>query len=110
LGRPPIDPSGPWTTALVAVTVLGVVGTGIATFLFNKLVQDQGSLFATMTINLTPMGAFLWGWGMGETVTPVQMIALLGVLTMVIVVQFGAASSPNASARADAAIDEELVP
>ena len=110
VGRPPVNEAAPWAIALLAVTVLGVVGTGLATFLFNKLVREQGSLFATMTINLTPLGAVLWGWSMGEEVTSTQIVALLGVLVMVIIVQFGAARSPSPSAKADAAVDEELLP
>lgn len=110
VGRPPINEAAPWGVALLAVTVLGVVGTGLATFLFNTLVQEQGSLFATMTINLTPLGAVLWGWTMGEDVTVIQIVSLLGVLVMVSIVQFGAARSPSPTANADAAVDEELMP
>lgn len=110
VGRPPVDVTAPWGIALAAVVVLGVVGTGLATFLFNKLVREQGSLFATMTINLTPLGAVLWGWASSEQVTATQVLALLGVLVMVIIVQFGAAQSSSPSANADAAVEEELLP
>ena len=78
-------------TALAAVAILGVVGTGIATFLFNRLVQQQGPLFAAMTTNLVPIGAVLWGSADGEHITVIQVIALVGVLIMVTYVQFGAA-------------------
>lgn len=78
-------------TALLAVAVLGVVGTGIATFLFNRLVQQQGPLFAAMTTNLVPIGAVLWGRADGEQITVTQNVALIGVLIMVTYVQFGAA-------------------
>lgn len=78
-------------TALVAVAILGVVGTGIATFLFNRLVQQQGPLFAAMTTNLVPIGAVLWGRADGERITVTQTIALVGVLIMVTYVQTGAA-------------------
>ncbi len=110
VGRPPVDVTAPWGIALAAVVVLGVVGTGLATFLFNKLVREQGSLFATMTINLTPLGAVLWGWASSEQVTATQVFALLGVLVMVVIVQFGAAQSSSPSANADAAVEEELLP
>lgn len=110
VGRPPLDATAPWGIALVAVAVLGVVGTGLATFLFNKLVREQGSLFATMTINLTPLGAVMWGWASSEVVTWTQVFALLGVLVMVLIVQFGAAQSPSPSAKADAAVEDELLP
>ena len=110
VGRPPVDAAAPWGVAIMAVAVLGVIGTGLATFLFNKLVREQGSLFATMTINLTPLGAVLWGWASSEVVTGTQIVALLGVLAMVVIVQFGAAQSSSPSANADAAVEEELLP
>jgi len=78
-------------TALLAVAILGVVGTGIATFLFNRLVQQQGPLFAAMTTNLIPIGAVLWGRADGEQISSTQVIALIGILAMVTYVQFGAA-------------------
>ena len=85
-----------WPIALAAVATLGVAGTGIATLLFNKLVQDQGPLFASMTTNLIPIGAVLWGWSDGEHITPPQIAALAGILLMVTIVQFGSAQRPVA--------------
>lgn len=79
------------SSAITAVIVLGVVGTGIATYLFNRLVQQQGPLFAVMTTNLTPIGAVLWGRAYGEAISTIQVIALIGILVMVTYVQFGAA-------------------
>lgn len=85
-----VDPKD-WPIALAAIVTLGIAGTGIATLLFNKLVQDQGPLFATMTINLVPVGATLCGLADREKITPLQIAALIGILVMVTVVQFGAA-------------------
>ena len=87
--------SNDWPIALGAVIALGVAGTGIATLLFNKLVQDHGPLFAAMTTNLIPVGAALWGWIDGEVITPRQIAALIGILVMVTIVQFGAAQLPT---------------
>ena len=78
-------------SALVAVAILGVVGTGIATFLFNRLVQQQGPLFAGMTTNMVPIGAVLWGCADGEQISVIQLVALTGILVMVAIVQVGAA-------------------
>ena len=74
-------------SALLAVATLGIVGTGIATFLFNRLVQEQGPLFAGMTTNMVPIGAVLWGGADGEAISLLQMVALLGILIMVTFVQ-----------------------
>jgi len=81
-----------WTTAFVSLLFLGVVGTGLATLLFNKLIREHGPLFAGMTTNLVPLGAVLVGWFDGESVTPWQVAALVGILAMVTLVQFRAAS------------------
>ena len=77
--------------ALGSVALLGVVGTGIATFLFNRMVQQQGPLFAAMTTNLVPVGAFMWGQADGERISAMQVVALVGILAMVTFVQVGAA-------------------
>ena len=77
--------------AVAAVVVLGVIGTGLATFLFNRLVQEQGPLFAAMTTNLIPIGAVMWGHADGEQISSTQIAALCGLLAMVSYVQFGSA-------------------
>jgi drug/metabolite transporter (DMT)-like permease len=78
------------TTAIGSLLFLGIVGTGISTFLFNRLIQHHGPLFAGMVTNLVPIGALLWGWADHERVTLLQVAALVGLVSMVTVVQFGA--------------------
>lgn len=78
-----------------ALAILGILGTGIATWLFNHLVIEQGPLFAAMVTNLAPLGAVAWGLADGETVTLRQILALLGVLSMVALVQYKAAAPPK---------------
>lgn len=84
--------------AVAAMLLLGIVGTGLAMFLFNKLIHEQGPLFAGMVTNLVPVGAVLWGWADHERVTPLQIIALVGLLVMVAIVQFGAATRSSDTA------------
>ena len=72
---------------VASVVVLGVLGTGLAVFLFYKLILSQGPLFAGMVAYLIPVGALLWGWADGERITLLQVSALAGVLAMVAVVQ-----------------------
>lgn len=84
-----------------SLAFLGIIGTGVATFLFNKLVREQGPLFAGMTTNLVPLGAVLFGWLDAEQVTWSQGLALAGIVAMVTLVQFRAAgSSPPPSSVA----------
>lgn len=89
---PPPPSSASYQTALISVAFLGIVGTGLATFVFNQLIRDHGPLFAGMTTNLVPLGAVLWGWLDEERVSLFQWIAVFGVLAMVALVQYGAAS------------------
>ncbi|MCG3180073.1 MAG: hypothetical protein BIFFINMI_02427 [Phycisphaerae bacterium] len=74
-----------------AILVLGVVGTGLAQFMFYRLIRDHGPLFAGMVTYLIPVTAVAIGWLDGERVTPLQLFSLCGVLAMVIVVQWGGA-------------------
>lgn len=78
--------------AAISLAFLGIVGTGIATFVFNRLVRDHGPLFAGMTTNLVPLGAVLIGWFDAEQVSTLQFVALAGIVGMVTLVQFRGAS------------------
>ena len=81
-------PREAWWLGFAALAVLGVIGTGLATYWFNQLVQDHGPLFAGMVTNLVPIGAVLWGWVDHEQITPRQITALSGIVVAVSVVQF----------------------
>lgn len=83
--------------AAISLAFLGIVGTGIATFVFNILVRDHGPLFAGMTTNLVPLGAVLFGWLDAEQVSPLQVGALLGIVAMVTLVQYRAAGPARSS-------------
>lgn len=77
----------PW--AIAAMAWMGVIGTGIATYLFFKLIHDHGPLFAGMVTYVIPVIAILWGAADRERFTVTQLAALAGVLAMVAVVQYG---------------------
>ena len=77
-------------TALSCVSLLGMVGTGIALLIFIRLLQSRGPLFASMVTYIVPAVALLLGSLDGEQVTPLQIGALCGVLAMVAIVQWPA--------------------
>jgi drug/metabolite transporter (DMT)-like permease len=81
--------------AIASLALLSVVGTGVTTLLFNKLIREHGPLFAGMTTNLVPLGAVLLGWLDAEQVTWQQIGALVGIVAMVTLVQFRAAGAPR---------------
>ncbi|HET6426634.1 MAG TPA: DMT family transporter [Planctomycetaceae bacterium] len=80
-----------WEVAWGSVALLGVVGTGFATCLFNRLIQEEGPLFAAMVTNLVPLFAMAWGFADAEQISLRQLIAVMGVLLMVLLVQYGSA-------------------
>jgi drug/metabolite transporter (DMT)-like permease len=81
-----------WRIAFWSLAVLAVVGTGVATYVFNHLVRRHGPLFAGMTTNVVPLGAVVWGWIDGEPISQSQFVAMLGILAMVSLVQYGGAA------------------
>jgi drug/metabolite transporter (DMT)-like permease len=96
--------SDDWVSALAALLFLGVVGTGLATLLFNKLIREHGPLFAGMTTNLVPVGAVLIAWLDAEQISVWQGVSLIGILVMVALVQYRAATPIK---RIDAARSED---
>jgi len=67
-----------------AVALLGIVGTALALILFNQLVKDTNTIFASSVTYLIPLVAIAWGLLDGEHVTVSQiscaLIMLGGVL------------------------------
>jgi drug/metabolite transporter (DMT)-like permease len=91
--KSPVATASDWWIAWLAIAFLGVVGTGLATYWFNQLIQDHGPLFAGMTTNLVPVGAVLWGWADQEHISLRQGMALIGIIVSVAWVQLGAGHS-----------------
>ncbi len=92
--------AGQLAIAGLAVGVLGMIGTGLATWMFYVLVTRRGPLFAGMVTYLVSSIAVMWGWVDGEPVTRRQIVALAGVLAMVALVQWpGRPAKPGAATR-----------
>jgi len=72
----------------LSLVLLGVLSTGTASVMFNRLIRERGPLFAGMTNNLVPVGAVIAGWLDAERVSLLETVALAGVVTMVALVQF----------------------
>jgi len=65
--------------ALAATSVLGIVGTSIATILFYYLVKQSGMLFGSMVTYGIPVVAVAWGVWDGESLNLTQ-IGCLGLI------------------------------
>ncbi len=68
-------------TSTGASSILGVFGTAIATILFYVLLKRAGVLFSSMVTYGVPFVAVLWGLLAGETISLLQMIGLLIILS-----------------------------
>ncbi len=70
-------------TSLMYISILAIVGTGIAKVLFNKLVQISTPVFASSVTYTIPVVALIWGLLDGEKFTFYQIMAtgiiILGV-------------------------------
>lgn len=86
-------------TALSAVLWLGVLGTGLTNWLFVRLVQSHGPLFAGMVTYVVPLVALVWGAIDRQAITTMQLIAIGGVLAMVALVQYGGGQKEEAAAE-----------
>ncbi|MGK0288871.1 MAG: drug/metabolite transporter (DMT)-like permease [bacterium] len=73
--------------AVFSVLVLGVLGTGIAAYLFLTLIQKDGPLFAGMVTYVIPVIAIVWGWLDSEKITSIQLISMAGIIFSVFLVQ-----------------------
>lgn len=99
-GVKPVGGAALWQ-ALLVLAWLGIIGTGIATVMFYHLIQTRGPLYAGMVTYLIPIGAVVWGWVDGETVTPAQLAALAGVFLAVAMVQWKKKANDEAGMRKD---------
>lgn len=87
LGTEPVRLSSSFGIAAASVAVLGLLGTGLATVMFYRLIQRRGPLFAGMVTYVVPLGAVGWGWLDAERVTLLQLLGLGAVLSLVVMVQ-----------------------
>jgi drug/metabolite transporter (DMT)-like permease len=87
-------------SAVIYLVLLGMVGSGVSTMAFNWMVLEKGPLFAGMTTYVVPVLALLWGTVDGETIRPVQMVAIAGALGMVALVQSGRPETDESEAPA----------
>jgi len=69
-----------YAMSTLASSILGILGTALASVLFYILVKKAGGLFASLVTYGIPFIAILWGVYYGEKVTGMQVIALAIIL------------------------------
>lgn len=68
------------------ISILAVVGTGIALMLFNRVIQMTSAIFASSVTYFIPIIALLWGILDGETFKPGFILFVLLVIIGVLMV------------------------
>lgn len=94
----PVEPHD-WGLAMISMLLLAVLSTGLATLMFLRMVKDQGPLFAGMVTYVIPIVALAWGQYDSERLTTLQVGAIMGVLSMVALVQWRAAGANQPQAE-----------
>lgn len=94
--QPTVDAMTMWV-AIACIAALGILGMGVANTIFYSLIQKHGPVSASTVTYLMPLFVVGWGWVDGEAVTIQQIIALLGILGMIALVQHPTPNPPNTS-------------
>jgi drug/metabolite transporter (DMT)-like permease len=71
---------------LGGVLLLGILGTAIATVIFNKIIQLAGPLFTSSVTYLIPVVAVGWGLLDGEEFIWLHYISMLAIISGVYIV------------------------
>lgn len=69
-----------YTVSTFASSILGIVGTALASIIFYVMVKRAGGLFASLVTYGIPFVAIGWGIYYGESIMPLQILALLIIL------------------------------
>lgn len=88
-----------WASATLSLVLLGLLGTGACIGLFVNLVQQRGPLFAGMVTYIVPVVALGWGFVDGEYISLTQVLAIVGILAMVALVQMSQTGTVPEAAR-----------
>ncbi len=72
--------------SLFYIAILGMIGTGAALIVFNKLIQISDPVFSTSVTYLVPIVALSWGFLDGENFTFFQLLSGVVILLGVVIV------------------------
>lgn len=61
--------------SLVYISILSIIGTGLAKIMFNKLIQISTPIFSSSVTYLIPIVAIMWGVWDGEKVSFIQIFS-----------------------------------
>ncbi len=79
---------GSWT-GIGAMAILAVLGTAIALMIFNKMVKETSTIFASSVTYLIPLIAIIWGLTDGEVLAVSQVVCALTMLGGIFLINRG---------------------
>ena len=86
----------PSTTSVAALVVLGVIGTGVATMIFFRLIAGAGATFTSLINYLIPLFGVVWGWAvLAERLPAAAYLGLALILSGVALVNRKARARPE---------------
>lgn len=83
--RPAINSPHFWSS-LLAILALSLFGSVLSLFVYNSLIHHTSAIFATSVTYIIPVFALMWGILDGETLSPLQVISMIIILTGVYIV------------------------
>jgi drug/metabolite transporter (DMT)-like permease len=75
--------------AFFYISILGIIGTAMAVFLFNGIIKNSSALFASSVTYLIPIVAVIIGFYFSEEITWNQVGSMVIVLLGVFIVNYG---------------------
>ena len=75
--------------AFFYISILGIIGTAMAVFLFNGIIKNSSALFASSVTYLIPIVAVIIGFYFSEEITWYQVGSMAIVLLGVFIVNYG---------------------
>jgi drug/metabolite transporter (DMT)-like permease len=75
--------------AFLYISILGIIGTAMAVFLFNGIIKNSSALFASSVTYLIPIVAVIIGFYFSEKITWNQVGSMAIVLLGVFIVNYG---------------------
>lgn len=73
----------------IAISILAIVGTAFAVFLFNGIIQASSALFASSVTYLIPIVAVIIGTFFEEHIHPAQILSMFIVISGVLLANYG---------------------
>ncbi len=85
--------------SILAGSILGALGTALASIWFYMLVKEAGSIFASLVTYGIPFIAVAWGLMFGESITLMEIFCLLIILAGVYIVSIKPKTSSDIPSR-----------